>query len=198
MEGMIMQANKQIGFRFSKKLLWRFFLVVVFPINFWALIIWFYEFDNMAQRTNTWDAIGEGGYFLSYTLFESVVIFLVLSLLLLLFPKKWDEDTIFSGAGSVYLVLAAWFILEQARFLEFWPEGNWLIARLQIASLHTTTGRILVVVFLLSLIAPVFLSVRYKKVRPALSAFLERIGLLSILYLFLDVVGFIIVLIRII
>ncbi len=194
-----MEKNNRMGFRFTKKIAWDFFLLVVFPIHLWALILWFLDFDTVAQRTNTWDAIGEGGYFLSYAFFESVVIFVLLCLLLLLLPKRLDQKKVFLAAATLYLVIAGWFILEQARFLPFIPEENWLFVRLQmVSSLRSNTGKVLAIGFLASVAIPQYLVFRYEKLRTAISSFYERIGTLSLLYLFLDLVGFVIVLLRII
>jgi hypothetical protein len=191
--------KKKLGFRYSKQRLWNLFLVVAFPIHFWALILWFQEFNMMAQRTNTWDAIGEGGYFLSYALFESSVIFSVLFLLMLLLPKKLEQETAFALAATFYLIIAGWFILEQARFLEVMPDESWLFIRLQRAiTLQSNTGKLLAIALITSLVIPPILILKYDKLRTAVTSVFERIGTLSLLYLLLDVIGIVIVLIRII
>ena len=192
-----MKQKNPIGFRFSKQNAWKFFLLVAFPIHLWALILWFLDFETVAQRTNTWDALGEGSYFLIFAFFESVVIFGVLSLLLLLLPKRTEEDKVYQATSTLYLIIAAWFVLEQARFLPFLPEDNWLIMRLQMAdSLRSNTGKALAVGFLSSVILSSYLVIRYAKLGRAISSLFERIGTLSILYLLLDFFGLLIVIFR--
>jgi hypothetical protein len=193
-----MNHNILIGFRFTKNIAWQFFLLVAFPVHFWALILWFLDFDTVAQRTNTWDAIGEGGYFLCYAFFESVVIFSLLNILLLLLPKRFNQRIVFLVAATLYLVISGWFMLEQARFFPFMPEGNWLFIRLQMVnSLRSNTGKVLAIGFLASMIMPLYLVIRYEKIRTTISSFYERISTLSLLYLSLDLVSFVIVLLRI-
>ena len=191
-----MQYIKRIGFKFSKNLGWQFFLVIVFPIHFWALILWFQEFDATTEALNSWAAVGEGGYFLAFALFESGVIFLFLTALLLLLPKNWKQEKVFTIAATLYLITAGWFILEQARFLEVMPEENWLIARLLLASPQTTTGLFLGLIFLVSIILPVYFLIKNQTLRKGMDALIERLNLLSMMYLGLDVVGFVIIIIR--
>lgn len=192
-----MKQNNRIGFRFSKQNAWKFFLLVAFPIHLWALILWFLDFETVAQRTNIWDAVGEGSYFLIFAFFESVVIFSMLSLLLLLLPKRTEENKVFLMVTTLYLVIAGWFILEQARFLPFLPADNWLIKRLQLAdSLRSNTGKALLIGFLSSAFLSSYLVNRYAKLSKAIASLSERVGTLSILYLLLDFFGFVIVILR--
>lgn len=192
-----MKQNNRIGFRFSKQNAWKFFLLVAFPIHLWALILWFLDFETVAQRTNIWDAVGEGSYFLIFAFFESVVIFSMLSLLLLLLPKRTEENKVFLMVTTLYLVIAGWFILEQARFLPFLPVDNWLIKRLQLAdSLRSNTGKALLIGFLSSAFLSSYLVNRYAKLSKAIASLSERVGTLSILYLLLDFFGFVIVILR--
>jgi hypothetical protein len=191
-----MQANNRIGFIFSKSMGWKFFLVVVFPICFWAMILWFQEFEATVVALDTWAAVGEGAYFLVFALFESSVIFLLISLIMLLLPKKWDQEKVFSIVSSIYLIIAGWFMLTQIRYLEVMPEENWLITRLRMASLQTNTGKVLVLIFLASIILPPIFMIRLQKLRKAVTSFLDRINIMSYLYLFLVAVGFMIILLR--
>ena len=186
----------QLGFKFSKKYIWQLFLTVAFPIHFWALIMWFQEFDAITAELDSWAAFGEGGYFLIFALFESSIIFLMLILLLRLLPKKWPQDKVFIHTATLYLMISSWFMLEQIRFLEIMPEDNWLVARLQMASLHTNTGKVLVVIILASIGLSLILLNKSEKMQNAVSSLLERLTILSCIYLSLDAVEFIIIAIR--
>lgn len=192
-----MNQKNPIGFRFSKQHAWKFFLVIAFPIHLWAIILWFLDFETVAQRTNIWDAVGEGAYFLIFAFFESVVIFGLLFVLLLLLPKRLDENKTYLVVATLYLVIAGWFLLEQARFLPFLPEDNWLILRLQLVdSLRSNTGKVLAVVFLGSIVLTPSLVLRYEKIGTVISSLFERIGTLSILYLILDIFSLVVVIVR--
>jgi hypothetical protein len=193
-----MKVNNRIGFRFSRSTAWQFFLIVAFPIHLWALLLWFLDFETVAQRTNQWDAIGEGGYFLCYAFFESLVVYGILFILLLLLPKRLDQKKVFIIVATVYFVVAGWFMLEQGRFLPFIPEENWLVIRLRTAnSLRSNTGKMLAIGFAASVFVPGYLVIKSHKLRAVLSSLYERIITLSLLYLFLDLAGFVIVLLRI-
>ena len=192
-----MKADRRIGFHFSKPYLWQFFLITALPVHFWAWIKWFQEFEAIAQRYGQWDALGVGGYFMVYALFESAVIFGILMLILLLLPRRWDQDTVFAVTAALYLVLAGWFILEQARFLPAIPEDVWFFRRVQhLQSITTRAGAVTALSFAASLLLPPALLLRSEKFRTQSLALLNRLTLLAVLYLGIDLLAAIVVLIR--
>lgn len=145
-------------------------------MHFWAWIKWFQEFEAIAQRYGQWDALGVGGYFMVYALFESAVIFGILMLILLLLPRHWDQDTVFAVTATLYLVLAGWFILEQARFLAAIPEDVWFFQRVQhLQSITTRAGAVTALSFAASLLLPPALLLRSEKVRDQALALLNRL-----------------------
>ena len=104
-------------------------LLIALPVHFWAWILWFQEFENFSQSHGLWDALGIGSYFLVFAMFESAAIFGLLTLLMLLLPRRLDQRKVFAVTASIYLALAGWFILEQVRFLiptsaEVWVLGD--------------------------------------------------------------------------
>ena len=192
-----MKADRRIGFHFSKPRLWQFFLITALPLHFWAWIKWFQEFEAIAQRYGQWDALGVGGYFMVYALFESAVIFGILMLILLLLPRNCNQDKVFSVAAALYLVLAGWFILEQARFLAAIPEDVWFFRLVQhLQSITTRAGAVTALSFAASLLLPPVLLLRSEKFRNQALALLNRLTLLAVLYLGIDLLAVIVVLIR--
>ena len=103
--------------RYSKNGRWLLFSGVAFPIHVWALILIFRDFSWVAERTNSWDAIGVGSYGLMIAAIESVVVFLILLLLGLLVSKKWDEKQRISLLGFIILMVSVWMILGQLFYL---------------------------------------------------------------------------------
>ncbi len=193
-----MTAMKQkLGFVFSKQQLLEFFLLIAFPIHFWAWIIWFQEFETLAQRTNVSDAIGAGSYFMVYAFYESAVIFAVLSLLMLLLPRNLKKQTVFVIIGSLYLIISGWFILEQVRFLAIIPDDVWFFKRVQnLRSIQTKAGLVTAATFTLTLILPPFLLIRNSNLQEKVYDFLSRLTTLSILYLIVDLAAVIVIIIR--
>lgn len=191
------QADRRIGFHFSKPQRWQFFLLAALPVHFWAWIKWFQEFEAISQRYGQWDALGVGGYFMVYALFESAVIFGILTLILLLLPRRWDQDTVFAVTAALYLVLAGWFILEQARFLAVVPEEVWFFRRVQhLQSITTRAGAVTALSFAASLFLLPVLLLRPEKFGVAALALFNRLTILSVLYLGVDLLAVVIVLIR--
>ena len=185
------------GFRFSKHNLWQTFLLVAFPIHFWALIIWLQEFEATAQRTNMADAFGEGAYFLAYALFESAVIFLALMLILLLLPKSLSEEKVLAVFSTILLLSAGWFILEQVRFLEVMPEDVWFFKRAQnIRTIRSKAGMAAALALAVSMIVPPILVAKNEKLQKGIIGFVDRLSTLSSLYLGLDVLSLVVILIR--
>jgi hypothetical protein len=170
--------------RYTKQGLWSLFLMSVFPQHLWTLILAFRDVSWLISRTNLWDAIGNISYALIYAFLESLVIFCVLALLGLFLPKQWEANR--RSAFMTLLLFTA----------DIWLPFPML-------QLIADTGRPLVMLYLISLAIvvptvtlPVIVFMRSKKALPSLLDIIDRLSLLSMLYLFLDLVGLVIVLIR--
>jgi hypothetical protein len=192
-----MRIISKLGFTFTKQQLWEFFLIIAFPIHFWALILWFQEFETMAERSNMWDAFGVGSYFMAYALFESATIFAGISLIMLLLPKQLDKKVTFIVIAVLYLVIAGWFILEQTRFLAIIPEDVWFFKRIQnLKSIKSKAGAATAIIFALSFILPLIFLLKSKKLQDKILSFLNRLTVLSILYLVFDFLAILVIIIR--
>lgn len=173
------------------------FLVTSFPINLWAIIIWFRNFGSIAEENGLWDAVGVGAYLLSYALLESVLVFLTILLLSMLLPKKWGQEKSLAQVGFLYLALTIGLILEQSRALvEFPREGflwrniNFIINRL------SSFPAIIVAIAAGIAIASVIAIHRSPSVRRTVLAAIEKIALLSTIYVVLDLIAVVAVFMR--
>ena len=192
-----MKFTPKLGFTLPKQKYWEFFLIIAFPIHFWALILWFQEFETITERSNTWDAFGVGSYFMAYAFFESAIIFTILCFLMLLLPERLDKQTTFSVITVLYLVIASWFILEQARFLAIIPEDVWFFKRVQnIKSIKSKAGTVTAITFALTIILPPIFLMKSKKFLNNIPSFLSRLTVLSSLYLAFDFLAILVIIIR--
>jgi len=144
----------------------------------------------VAERTTSWDAIGFSGYALFYTLIESLLLFGFIALLSLLVPKEWNKTLRFAVLSLLAFALAGWSIMEQLILIVFWGR----LQRLAVSLTFLTTSPVVVQaifagLIIISVAIPLLLLRKNKKVQQGVFSLLERLTLLSGLYLFLDAVG---------
>ena len=183
--------------RYTKQGLWLLFLMSVFPQHLWTLIFAFRDISWLITRTNLWDAIGNLSYGMVYAFFESFLIFCVLLLMGLFLPRQWEVNRRIAFLTVLLFSAAIWGMVSQLLYL--W--NIWL--PLPMMKLIAATGRPLLSLYILSLALvgltvslPVFVFVWSKKALPSMLDLMDRLSLLSTLYLFLDAAGLVIVLIR--
>ncbi len=183
--------------RYSKQGLWSLFLMCAFPLHFWTLILVFRDIQWMTERTNFWDALGVASYAMVFAFLESLLLFLILTLLGFLVPTQWTREMRIALLAGLFLILSVWAMLSQLYFLAAVQTPGWFIF------LMARTGhpvRILYVLALIlvipTLVLPAWFILRSEKFLKSVIGLIERLSLLSGLYLFFDVVGLIIVIIR--
>ena len=183
--------------RYSKEGLWSLFLMCAFPLHLWALILIFRDISWVAQRTNLWDAIGVASYGLVFTFIESLMYFASIALLGLVVSTKWHENRRIALMSILALVTALWAIDGQAYFV--WGSyipGQFLryLAGIE-HPLRVLYASILAVV-VPSIVLPVYFVLRSDRFLSFIQELIERLSLLTMLYLFFDLVGLIIIIIR--
>jgi hypothetical protein len=151
----------------------------------------------LTERTNAWDAIGVASYGMVFAFIESGVIFLVVALLGLLTPKQWEYDRRIAFVGLLILLTSLWGIISQLLFLwnvflpaqaiEFLRNSSHPLRIIYAACLMVVTPTILL---------PAYSFIRSKKAVTFMKNLMERLSLLTMFYLFFDLLGLIIVIIR--
>ncbi len=190
------EQNSFFSRLYTTESLFQLFMVCVFPLHLWALLMAFRDFAWVATRTYTWDAIGLVAYTLCFTLVETIAVFLVVTLLGLLVPQTWGMKKRTALAGTLFLVTAFWAILAQSYYLlHGFP---WWLIDFLVQVGHPIrvlwAGALLLVTA--SVITPVLLIARKENVKDKVIGVFERITVVSSLYVFLDVVGIAIVVLR--
>ena len=184
----------------SRKNIFQLFLYIAFPIHIWTIILFLRDFEWIANRSSSWDAIGVGAYGLLFSFIESCIIFLVVYLLCLLLPGSWKENTRISFMTSVYYALAIWTILIKTLDINYESYANFLIKSIRSTS-HPYRVYLMVLIstvgiILISLAAVVFLFFKNKKFSIVFNSVMERISILSMIYIFMDIVGIVILIVR--
>jgi hypothetical protein len=182
---------------YSRQTLWSLFLMCAFPLHVWTIVLAFRDVSWVAERSNMWDAIGVVSYGLIFAFVESLIIFLIAVLLGFLVSKHWDADRRVVLVSILVLIDALWSMFCQYYFL----GGLSIPANLNRYLVQTGHPvRILytfiVPVVSLSALIPAYLILKSEKAFQFFRGLVDRLTLLTLFYLFLDVIGLIIVIVR--
>lgn len=144
-----------------------------------------------------WDAIGLASYGLLNAFIESILFFVTITMLGILIPTKWTEERRVALLSVFALVMALWAIDGQAFFIwgNYVPEQILRFAGSSDHPLRLLYAGALALV-LPTILIPVFLVLKSDRFLSLVQSFIERISLLTILYLFFDIVGLIIIIVR--
>jgi hypothetical protein len=151
----------------------------------------------VTERTNSWDAVGVVSYGLIFAFIESVVIFLVASLLGFLVSKKWSEDHRVNLMGLLVFITSLWAMASYLYFMLNWNFSGETI--LFIAGLSHPLRFLYAVVLVLvglTMALPTYFILRSEKFLKGVQALFERLSMLTQFYLFFDIVGLVIVIVR--
>ena len=189
--------DKLILGRYTRRGLWSLFLMCALPLHAWTLILAFRDLSWLTDRTNAWDAIGVLCYGLLFALAESLLVFLVTTLLGFITPAGWDPKRRIGVLSILVLVLSLWALFSQLYFLApvRWP-GAFIDFLVHSGHPLRVLYTIFPAVVTASFLVPVVLVVRSARGTGVMSGLIERLGLLSTFYLVFDAAAFVIVVIR--
>jgi hypothetical protein len=171
--------------------------VGAFPIHVWTLILFFRDFSWLTARTNSWDAIGVGAYGLLIAFLESFMIFLVGVGLRFLIPVHWKETQWVTAVGVLIFFCVVWSFSGQLYFL--------LNITIPISVLNYLASRthplrylygIVIALIGSSLFLPMYFIMISQKFRFALYNLIDRVTLLTTLYLILDMLSIVVIVSR--
>ena len=166
--------------RFSRQNLFALFVACAFPVHVWAIIGLLNQIPAWILRVNLWELTGMIGLTLMFTLLESLIVTVGVVVLAALIPGKWFTEKM--------VVLSAWFIWLTSIVS--------MIAHLQESLMRSFFGIVIVAAYLALILGSYWLVRRFPKFEAGMKSFIERLAVLTALYLFLDVVGLVIVIIR--
>ena len=186
-----------IAQRYSRQGLGSLFLTCAFPLHFWALLLAFRDISWLTERTNLWDAIGVVSYGMLFALAESIVIFLVVTLVGMITPMRWPVDRRITFLGLLILLVSLWAIIGQLLFLWNVSLPGQAVQFLR----HSSHPLRILYLFCLAvviptIVLPVYLFVRSKKSVAFMQDLMERFSLLTMFYLVFDGAGLLIVILR--
>ncbi|TAK13100.1 MAG: hypothetical protein EPO32_06455 [Anaerolineae bacterium] len=174
---------------------WAFFLWVAFPIHAWAIYFYLINADRYAGRSN-WEAVGLGGYILLIALIESLLVTGFFLLLGLLLPRRWPPKQRQAARIGVFGVTALWLVLGQVTLLRFRQRPGVTAAFFAPINQPSVLPLLLFLLVLVVSIALPIWAAGKPGLQRVLNGLVERVSLLSWLYLALDVAGLVVVIIR--
>lgn len=173
------------------------FLICALPLHLWTIILALRDFSWVAERTNAWDAIGVFSYGMVFAFVESLVVFLVLTLLGFLVTKHWNQNQRFALLSTLVLITALWGMLGQLYFLLGFSLPEVLISFL------TRSGHPLRIMYAFSLmmvlptiLVPAYLILKSGRALRFMQDLTGRLSLLASFYLSLDLAGLVVIVIR--
>ena len=184
---------------YSKQGLWSLFLTCAFPLHFWAILLIFNDVAWVAKRTNAWDAVGVASYGLVFAFIESVIIFLIATLLGFLISKKWDEKRRVALMSALVLILSLWAIAGQGYFLlnvSLPLPAGWILSIGRMGHPVRFLSAVVLIFVSLTMLLPTYLILKSEKTLRFVIDAIERISLLAMFYLFFDLIGLLVLIIR--
>ena len=166
--------------RFTRSNLFALFVACAFPVHVWAIIGLLNQIPAWILRVNFWELAGMIGLTLVFTLLESLIVTVGVLALAAIIPGKWFTEkmvilsTLFIWLTSIVSIIAH---LKEPLMRSFW-------------------GILILVGYLALLPGAYWLVRRFPKFETGMKSFMERLTILTVLYLFFDIVGLVIVILR--
>lgn len=168
----------------TKQNIYYLLLACVFPIHVWSLINVMREIPAWVLRLSIAEMFGVIAYAQLYALIDTLLIFLPLLLLSTILPASWFRNQFVAVGTAVVFITSAWFI--------YLHLNNWVIEGRETAVLAAWG-----VTYLLVIVGAYLLIRRRDKVASGINNFVQRLSVLSILYLVVDVISIVIIFVRI-
>jgi hypothetical protein len=159
------------------------FAVCVIPVHVWLVINFLDQARGIAIRVSTWDFLGVIAYILTFALVESLVVFLAILLIAFILPSRIFRSKFVALSSIVILVATGWFVYlqyhdEYIQGRQFVPLAVWGFS------------------FIVVLASSIFLIHRSRKLEKTFFSLAQRLAILSILYIFVDMLGVTIIILR--
>lgn len=158
------------------------FLVAIFPIHVWSLITYFHELPAYILRMTATEMLGVLAYILVFSLFESLLVTTIAVLLTFILPRGWLLDRFLVNASILVMVSALWMIPVHYNSMILYELGK-LGVREDIFWL-LWGGLYLLAIWDLIMVAR-----RHVKFSRAVLAFIDRISVLSGIFLVADILS---------
>jgi len=158
-------------------------MAAIFPVHVWSLINVTREVPAWILRLSISEMVGVMAYAQLYALLDTLLIFVPLLLLAVLLPATLFRNKFVATGTAVIFISSAWFI--------FLHLNGQIIEQRQIAVLA-----IWGVSYLLILAAAFIFIRKNQKLETAIVSFVQRLSVLSVLYLIIDLLSLVVIVVR--
>lgn len=88
-------------------------MVGIFPINFWAVLVFLNKFPAYLKHLTWWDTLGILAYQLAFALLESILLCVLLTLIAFILPASWFSNRYKSqSTGAILLMVFLLIVLQ--------------------------------------------------------------------------------------
>ena len=164
--------------RFASQEITQIFVYCAFPIHVWTIINMLRDVPSWAIYMRSGELISAVAYTLSFALFETLTVFLLVILIGLIVPKHWIKDKFVPMSSVLLIELALMAIVLQFFIKSYLPK------RILLLSYTAIIGLSIIVV------------PKFPKIKVLVSSLAKRLSLLTFIYIFTDIIGLLIVIAR--
>ena len=164
--------------RFSSEDLLHLLVFCAFPIHVWTIVNMFRDVPSWALYMQQWELVSTIAYMLAFALFETLIILLPILVVGLILPKQWVSRVYVPWVGVMLVEGALAAIAFQFTIVQHSPKRN------------------LIILIALVLGGSTLLLLRFPKIGEILRSVVGRLTVLTFLYIFVDLVGLVIVIAR--
>lgn len=163
----------------------KLFLVCSIPIHIWAYINLFNDIPAMQLQMSIWRILSVASYVLAFALFESLLIFGLIFLICLLLPERLFGVKLIHLVAIIVITVS--ILISFIHLYDYW----------EIDSLSFADWIVSWVLFgLFITITLLFFLTRYKRVQKGFQSVIDRLAILSLVYISLDILGLFVITVR--
>ena len=176
--------------KFSKFEYWNLFLMCALPIHIWNFVLLIRDSDWVVDQFGADVFTGYAAYSMVFAFGESLLYFLSIILIGTLLPKRWDKQITLTTLSILGVIILLWAIINQLYFLLLNSSPAWFEwIRIRVYYNQDWVFILLVLIIFASIGLPIVIVERNQKLKTILLSAIDRLSMLSILYLLLDLIG---------
>jgi hypothetical protein len=154
------------------------FVYGAFPIHVWTIVNMFIDIPSWLVYMTSWELISAIAYTLTFALIESLLVFIVVLMVGMSMPRRWSGDRFLTIASAVLV------------------EGALFAIGLHVLILNDLPKKYAVLGFGFVVFLTILFSLRIPNLVKSVRLLSDRLSVLTSVYIFFDVLGCIIVLVR--
>lgn len=159
------------------------FIVCAIPIHIWSIVNAFREMPAWIIKMSMWEVLGVFAYTQAFALFETISIVFLLALLLFILPRFIVGEQVVPISMMIVLLVTIWLVILQLNV-------NWIDER------KVSAVAIWGVSLILALSILIFLVRRSRRLQIFSQRVLDRVMVLALFLLFVDLLSVLIVVTR--